>query len=95
MFIAVTNDWLVLRGYMQQSSQVGSVRARARARVCVCVCVCLRARVCTSTCVGVYILKVHTARVKQSIRACAKFPLPSDTMSGGVYGGGKYVLRAP
>jgi len=37
MFIAVTNDWLVLRGYMQQSSQVGSVRARARARVCVCV----------------------------------------------------------
>jgi len=81
MFIAVTNDWLVLRGYMQQSSQVDSVRARAR--------------VCTSTCVGVYILKVHTARVKQSIRACAKFPLPSDTMSGGVYGGGKYVLRAP
>jgi len=28
------------------------------------------------------------------IRACARLPLPSDTMSGGVYGGGKYD-RAP
>lgn len=38
----------------------------------------------------IYIYTVHTARVRQSIRACARLPLPSDTMSGGVYGGGKY-----
>lgn len=36
-------------------------------------------------------IKVHTVQGKTvSIRACARLPLPSDTMSGGVYGGGKY-----
>lgn len=74
MFVAGTSDRLVLRGYPLNS--YGFVTR---------MCTFARARVC----VRVHI-KVHTARVKQSIRACARLPLPSDTMSGGVYGGGKY-----